>query len=429
MSTTESTRKHPTRIFYGWIIVAGGFLIQLLNGGLLFHAFSAYILPLQAQFGWSRAALSGAFSMARAESGILGPFQGWLIDRFGARSTMLVGNLLFGVGFLLFSRMDTLLSFYLSFALIALGSSLGGFMPITATVTNWFARRRATAMAASMVGMGVGGLLVPVVAYSLTAHGWRATAFVSGLLVLAIGMPASLLMRHKPEPYGYLPDGDPPDGPEKAATRRQNKTAADPGFTARQALRTPTFWLLSLGHGSALLVVGAVLVHQVPHMVQSIGLSAEAAAANVALLVAISITGQMTGGYLGDRLDKRLVMFGCMWLHAIALTIFAFATTRAEAALFALLHGTGWGMRGLLINAIRADYFGRAAFASITGFNSLIVMIGMTGGPLFAGFLYDLVGDYQTAFLILAGLAALGSIALFLARKPAPPVGRPSSRD
>lgn len=415
----------PRRIFYGWFIVLGGFCIQVLNGGLLFHAFSAYILPLQAEFGWSRTALSGAFSMARAESGILGPLQGWLIDRFGPRPSMLVGNLLFGIGFILFSRMDSLPTFYLSFAIIAVGSSLGGFMPVATTVTNWFARQRATALAITMAGMGVGGLLVPAVVWSLSTYGWRPTALVSGLLVIAIGLPASLLMRHEPEPHGYLPDGARPETDPKAenapSARSRGRPTADPGFTARQALRTPAFWLLSLGHGAALLVVGTVLVHQIPHMVESIGLSEETAAAHVSLLVAISITGQLCGGYLGDRIDKRLAMFACMWLHAAALIVFAFATTRLEAVLFAVLHGIGWGVRGILINAIRADYFGRAAYASITGFNSLIVMIGMTCGPLFSGFLYDLAGDYKTAFLVLASLSALGSVAMFLARKPTPP--------
>ena len=421
MHLTEWACRRIRSVFYGWITVAGGFCIQLLNGGLLFHAFTAYILPLQAEFGWSRTALAGAFSMARAESGILGPIQGWFIDRYGPRPSMVLGNLLFGLGFIAFSRMRSLPTFYLAFVFIALGSSLGGFMPVTATIANWFARRRAVAMAVAMIGMGVGGLLVPAVVWSLTSHGWRATAFASGILILLVGLPASLLMRHRPEQYGYLPDGEPPHAEDRGEVPRARKAPEDPGFTVRQALRTPAFWLLCTAHTTALLVVGAVIVHQVPHMVQQIGLSEEAAAANVALLVTMSIAGQVAGGYFGDRLEKRLLMFGCMWLHAAGLVIFAFATTRTEAMVFAILHGMAWGVRGLLINAVRADYFGRAAFASITGYNSLIVMIGMTGGPLFSGFLYDLAGSYRTAFLILAGLAAMGSVSMFLARRPTRP--------
>jgi len=125
---------------------------------LLFYAFTADILPLQAEFGWSRASVSGVFSMVRAESGILGPLQGWLIERYGCKAIMQIGIGLFGIGYLCFSRIDSLLDLYLSFALIALGSSLGGFIPISATITNWFARQRSTALGISMTGMGVGSL-------------------------------------------------------------------------------------------------------------------------------------------------------------------------------------------------------------------------------------------------------------------------------
>ena len=410
--------KKKDQLFFGWWIVLGCYVIQVLNGALLFHAFGAYILPLQAEFGWSRASVSGVFSMVRAESGILGPLQGWLIERYGPRTMMQLGMALFGVGYLYFSRIDSLGDFYLSFALIALGSSLGGFIPISATITNWFARQRATALGISMTGMGVGGLLIPLVVWSLAHYGWRDTAFYSGLLIFCCGLPATLLIRPSPELYGLRPDGD----AAPVVKQGDTQTTDEPRFTARQALRTPTFWFLSIGHSSALFVVGTVLVHQIPHMVEHIGLSQEVAAANVTLLLLFMIGGQLAGGWIGDRIDKRLVMVTCMWMHAAALVLFAFATSRYETALFAAIHGTAWGVRGTLINAIRADYFGRASYAMISGFASLVIMVGMTTGPLFAGFLHDLTGSYQQAFMVLAGFSALGSIALILARKPASPI-------
>ena len=421
MSFADLVRKHSARIFYGWWIVLAGFFIQALNGGLLFHAFSAYILPLQGEFGWSRAQLSGAFSMARAESGILGPLQGWLIDRYGPRAMMCLGIALFSLGFVLFSRMDSLATFYLSFALLALGSSLGGFMPIGTTITNWFVRQRTTALGISMTGMGAGGLLIPLVVLSLSTYGWRDTALISGILILVVGMPVSLLMRHRPEPYGFRPDGAPPEEQRTPGKERHPPEKQRPGpggLTARQALRTPAFWLISITHSAALLVVGGVMLHQIPHMVEGMGLSEEMAASNVALLLGITIAGQLGGGYIGDRMDKRKGIFACMWMHALALIIFAYATSALGAVLFAVLHGMAWGVRGPMINAMRADYFGRAFYATISGFASLIVMIGMTVGPLFAGFMHDLSGDYQVAFLVLAFLAVLGSGAILLARPP-----------
>jgi len=416
---------HEPHLFYGWWIVAGGFLIQMLNGGLLFHAFSAYVLPLQAAFGWNRTQATAAFAMARAESGILGPIQGWLIDRYGPRTIMLIGNTLFGLGFILFSRMDSLLTFYASFAVVALGSSLGGFMPIATTVTNWFVRRRSAALGIMLSGQGLGGLVIPGLVWFLSTYGWRTTALTSGILVLVIGLPASLLMRRRPEDQGLLPDGrqSPASrGPRVPGTRAASARPAEPNFTARQALRTPTFWLLALVHGSALLIVSSVLVHQIPHMVEGIGLSQEKAASVVAVLVIITMSGQLVGGYLGDRLNKRFCIFAAMWLHAAGMVIFTYATSAIGALAFTVLHGIAWGTRGTLINAIRADYFGRASFATIMGFNSLLVMIGMTIGPVFSALIRDLTGDYRAAFLVLAGIAAVSSIAALLAHPPPVPL-------
>jgi sugar phosphate permease len=413
----QSAPPAPARFFFGWYIALAAYVIHVLNGGLLFHAFGAYILPLQAEFGWSRTAVSGVFSMVRAESGILGPLQGWLVDRYGPRAMMRVGIALFGLGYLAFSYVDSLLQFYAAFALIALGSSLGGFIPIATTITNWFVRRRSTVLGLTMTGMGVGGLLLPVIVWCLTDYGWRATAFYSGLLIWLVGLPCTQFMRHRPEQYGLRPDGD----EEKLDASGTAIPDDEVQFSVRQALRTPTFWFLSAGHSFALFVVGTVLVHQIPHMVEHIGLSPEQAAVNVTLLLAFSIVGQLVGGWIGDRVDKRWTMIACMWTHALALVLFAYADTHFHTILFAALHGTAWGVRGTLINAIRADYFGRGSFATISGFASLVIMVGMTAGPLFAGYLYDLLGDYQRAFVILAGLSALGSVFLWLARKPQAP--------
>lgn len=416
------------RVFFGWWIVGAGFVIQGLNGSLFFHAFSAYILPLQAEFGWSRSLLSGAFSMAQAEGGILGPLQGWMIDKFGPRAVMRIGIAVFGVGFILFSQVNSIWMFYAVFAMMAIGSGIGTFLPIAATITNWFRRRRATALGISMCGMGVGGLLVPVVVWSITTQGWRPTTFVAGLIILIVGLPLTQLMRRRPEDFGHLPDGA--SGESVAGADSSNRVEPtvddDPGFTARQALRTRSFWFLSVGHSAALLVVGAAVVHQIPHMVEAIGLSETTAGLIVSLLVAMNIAGQVGGGYLGDRVDKRLAITGCLLGHALGLVMFAFLTSIWGAVLFAVFHGSAWGVRAPLITSVRADYFGRRAYATIMGFSSMIMMVGMTTGPLFGGFIRDVTGSYSMAFLILAGLAAAGSIAIFLARKPEAPAPRRS---
>jgi len=400
-------------LFYGWWIVAAGFGIEFLIGALMFHAYGAYAVLLREEFGWSKTILSGAFAMSRAESGILGPIQGWLTDRFGPRALIRIGMTIFGVGFLLFSRIDGPVVFFLTFFMMALGSSLGGYLPVSVAIVTWFRRRRALALSISGMGMSTGGLLAPLIALSLTRVGWRWTAVASGLLVLMIGVPLAQIVRHRPEAYGLNPDGD---APRSEAARVVDARA----FTARQALGTRAFWYVSLGHGAALLVVSAVMVHMVIHVTERLGYSLHEAGVVVALLTTMQATGQFSGGWLGDRFSKRWICAGCMVGHAIALLVLAYASAYWMVLAFAVLHGLSWGMRGPLMAAIRADYFGSASFGTITGVSSMIVMFGMILGPLVAGVLSDRTGSYVPGFSLLAALAAAGSVAFARAKRPAP---------
>lgn len=416
----DTTQRPARKIFYGWWIVGAGFALQAINGGLLFHGFTVYFLPLQDQFGWSGALIAGGFSLSRFESAILGPIQGWAVDKYGPRLIMLGGIILFGIGFFIFSAVNSIFTFFLAFAFLSVGSSLGGFLSISATITQWFARKRSLAMGISMTGMGLGGVMVPAIAWSVSNQGWQTTAFISGILVWLIGIPAALLMRHKPETYGLLPDGDLPAVVEGGVSNgSQASYGSDGSFTAREALRTPAFWLISAGHASALLVVSTVSIHQVPHMVHNVGLSLEAAGGMVAVLLAVTVVGQLGGGYVADRMNKKFLLVVCMLGHAVGMLFLAYATTVPQLLIFAVLHGLAWGVRGPTIQAIRADYFGRASFGTIMGFSSMVIMMAMIAAPIFAGWMADLRGgDYQLPFTILAGLVGLGSIFFMFARKP-----------
>jgi MFS family permease len=411
-------------MFYGWWIVAAGFCVELLIGALMFHAYGAYVVKLREEFGWSKTLLSAAFAMARAESGIFGPLQGWMTDRFGPRVLIRTGMLIFGVGFLLFSFIQSPLTFFLTFFMMAVGSSLGGYLPIGVALVSWFRRRRALALSLSSCGMAVGGILVQFVALALTHWGWRWTAFASGLLVLAVGIPLAQVVRHRPEPYGEQPDGVRSDAP--LAEGVWGSSAAGPpcpvvNFTAREAVRTRAFWCISLGHGAALLVVSAVMVHLIVHVTERLGYSLRQAASVLALLTVVQLVAQLSGGWAGDRFSKRAIIVGCMVGHAAGLLLLAHATAFWMLIGFAVLHGASWGVRGPLMSAIRADYFGAASFGMISGISSMVLMVGMMGGPLIAGILADRTGSYVPGFHILAALAALGSLFFVMATPPRPP--------
>ena len=387
---------------------------------------------LRDQFQWSGTVLSGAFAMSRIESGILGPLQGWLLDKVGPRAVARIGILFFALGFVFMSRMDSVLEFYGSFALMALGSGLAGFLTLTTTIVNWFERRRALAVGLATAGMGLGGLAAPAIAWALTTFGWRDTALFSGIAIALVGLPLTQLYRRTPEEYGYQINGGGPRSPRvPPQTAAQRLWSADSqAFTAREAMRTPAFWLISLGHASSLLVVSAMMVHLIPHLVQSLDFSVEEAAGVVAVLNVMMIVCQVMGGYVGDKFNKLRVASVCMLLHCVALLILANATGAVMAYLAAGIHGMAWGLRGPQMTAVRAEFFGRAAFGTIMGFSNLIIMMGMVLGPLIAGVLEDSRGDYKFAFTLLATMTALGSGFFAFTRRPQPPARtRPADAD
>jgi MFS family permease len=387
------------RVFYGWWIVAAAGGIQYLASLLLMQSYGAYAVLLEDEFGWSKTVLAGAFAMTRVESGILGPLQGWLADRFGPRMILRVGTVLFGAGFLMFSQVTTLVGFYVTFLIIALGASLGGFATLMVSLVNWFDRHRSKAVAISQTGFALGGFSVPLVVLLLQSYGWRNTALISGVIVMVVGLPLAQVVRHRPADVGAEPDGGAPPSPEARAA-----SIGFRDFTAREAMRTRAFWLVSAGHGLALLTVSAVMVHLALHLTEGLGYSLAAAGGVVAMMTVFQLIGQLSGGYLGDRLDKRVICAACMLAHSAGLLLVTFATSWWMVLGFTALHGLAWGTRAPLMVAIRADYFGPSSFGTIMGFSSLVAMLGMSSGPLVAGYLADTSGNYQSGLALLAGL-------------------------
>jgi MFS family permease len=409
------------RIFYGWYIVGAGCAMQFVQSTLFFQSFGAYFAVLRDDRGWSKTELSGAAAMHQVEAAILGPLLGWIIDRFGPKWVIRAGVIMFGTGFILLSCVDSLLAFYGAFIVTALGSSLCGFFPLNVALIHWFKRHLARAMSSMQIGMALGGLVLPIVALALSTWGWRATAFASGIIIIAVCLPLSFFIRRRPEDIGEVIDGirlssqDPVSDPDVKIT----ETTRD--FTAREALRTQAFWLLSLGHSFALFVVHGVNTHAITHMKEGLGYTIEAASFVIMLQTLAQLAGLGLGAWIGDRFDKRVLCALCMLGHMSGLLFLAYATGPAMIVAYAILHGTAWGLRGPFMQAIRADYFGRSAIGMIMGLSFMIIVIGQIGGPMIAGILADMTGNYRAGFTTLAILAGLGSAFFLLAKRPAQP--------
>jgi sugar phosphate permease len=416
--------------FWGWKVVRAGLAVQTLQGGLMQQSFGSYAVVLKAEFGWSSTLLSAAYSLNRLESGLLGPFHGWALQRFGIKRVMQVGTVIMSVGLILFSQMQNAVQFFGFYLIAAIGASLAGFLTVVTATVQWFERKRSTALAVSQSGFAVGGLFTPVLVWCFTQFGWRPTAFATGVISFVVLMPLSYVFGPTPASVGQPIDGL--DDDERAALDEQRKSqrsrVSTVAFTASEALRTRAFWMISLGHSAALLVVGAVMAHLQLFLTQDRGYSPQEAAQVAAVLPLVQLGGQLFGGYLGDRISKQLIVVVAMVGHVVGLLLLAYGTSVWAVWLFIPLHGIAWGVRGPLMQAMRADYFGATSFGQIMGISSMIIMIGQIGGPLLAGWLDDTTGSYRSGFAVVAIMASLGMVFFALATPPAAP-HRPTEHD
>ena len=403
-----------TRIFYGWRIVVAGGALQFLQALLLNQAFGAYVAVLVEERGWSKTSLSGAAALKSTETALLGPVLGWMVDRFGTQGIIRAGVVTFGIGFMLLSRTDTLAGFYAAFVVVALGASMFSNFLVSVAIIQWFERRRARALSALQFGGAIGGIFVVAVAWCMESFGWRATAFSSGVITILIGWPLARVIRSRPEDLGETVDGLPPAREDAAHAIGPVRRA----FTAREALRTSAFWLISLGHSFSLLVVTAVNVHAITHVKEGLGYSLAQASLVFTLVTVGQFVGVMLGWVIGEKFEKRLVAAGCMLMHAAGLLMLTYATGPIVLAISALVHGTAWGLRGPFMQAIRADYFGRQSIGMIIGLSSLITVFGQIGGPIVAGAFADWTGNYRMGFTLLAVLAGVGSLFFVMAKPP-----------
>lgn len=392
--------------------------MQAMQAGLFLSSYGNYAVVLEQQFGWSKTMLSAGYSATRFESALLGPIQGWALDRYGTQRVMRVGVILLALGFFGFSQIQNAWHFIATLVLLAVGASLSGFLSVTTAVVRWFERKRARALAISSMGFAIGGAAAPGVVFLLERIGWRWTLAIAGIVVLVIGWPMTSILDGTPADRDQFVDGIDPDSIPADEVRAEG--VSDVHLTANQALRTRAFWMISLGHASALLVVGSVMAHLSLYLTTEQGFTLQDASFVGGAVPLVQLVGMLAGGQLGDRVNKRLLACLAMAGHLAGLMLLTYATSPWMIWAFVPLHGIAWGVRGPLMQALRADYFGSTHFGKIMGFSSVIVMAGTAGGPLLAGILADTTGSYRLGFTIIAAVAALGVVFFVLATPPKP---------
>ena len=430
------------KFFYGWWIVLAAFLVLTFTSMTGGYGLSLFYKRLIDYFGWGRTALAGAISLSRLEAGFLGGIEGFLVDRFGPRIMILLGVILTSIGMVLLSFIHSLLAFYLIFILlVTVGRSLSSMIAIDTTVANWFIRRRGTAFGLLRSAVAVGAAGVIVVAWFIDMFGWRMAFVASGIGTLLVGIPAALVMRHRPEQYGMLPDGVPreprqvrpqevsggSDGGNEgsdaapaaveSAQARAEPLDEDIGMTVREALYSRPFWALSFGFAIRLMVTGAATLHAIP-LVEDMGHSPATAAAVLGSMGMVSIVGRLGGGFLNDILGTKTVNVASVCTLAISCLIIAYAQELWQVWLFVALYAPSYGCSAATMPAIKGDYFGRRSFGSILGLSGMVQVVGSMLGPVYAAFVFETTGSYRLAFLSFAVLLLIAAALFVSLRRP-----------
>ena len=376
--------------------------------------------------------MSIAFSLGQLEGSIAAPIVGYLIDKIGGKKVACMGAIASSIGFLCLSQTvpitesrDNWLDptiFYTSYITIMFGVTLGGWIPMTVIINNWFSKNRSLAMSIGSVGFSVGTFaIVPFLAILISSEnvGWKATALGLTLFFPLLLITITKIIKNTPEEIGEVPDG-------KRSLERVKSTADTSipmeanDFSLSEALREKVFWYLAVGHGASAMLTSTMMVHLILAFKHQ-GISLQTAAFIWGIAMGIGGVSQILGGFLGDRTPKHIAvcLFGC--IQAIGVSIAVLVTNLWMAVLFSVVYGIGFGARAPITTSMRGDYFGRKSFGKIMGVSAMSMMLMTMFGPIFAGRLFDLQGDYKSGFLIQAALGFAGSLIFLLAKKPKPP--------
>ena len=412
----------PLRIpfFYGWIIVAVGFVTMAI-GVSARTAFSLLFPPILDEYGWERGVTAGVFSFGFFVSAMLSPLVGRLMDRRGPRVVIEMGVVVMAAGLMLapFARQPWHLYATLG-ALVGGGGNCLGYTGQSLFLPNWFVRRRGLAASLTFSGVGVGSIvLLPWLQSLIARAGWRAACWTLGLLVLGVLVPLNLLLKRSPADLGLEPDGD-ATSPQAAASGRLK--VVDPAWAAvdwtlTRALRTARFWWIAIGYFFGLFAWYAVQVHQTKYLVE-IGFSPTHAAWALGFVSLVAVPGQIALGHLSDRIGREWVWtIGSLGFVLCLLALLALRRAPTEPLLWFMVAAQGMLGYGLtsVLGSIPAEIFAGRHYGTVFGTLMLAAIVGGAAGPWATGALYDVTGSYAPAFSIAAAGSVLSALAIWLA--------------
>ena len=386
------TGHKQQKFFYGYVIIGASFIVQFLIVGIS-SSFGVFFKPLSLELGWTRATTSLAIGLAHIVLGVSAIGGGKLTDRYGPKRVFMVCGIIYGLGYLLMSQVNSVWQLYLFYGVIVgMGQSVVD-TPVLATLARWFDKKRGMAIGVSKVGAGIGIMIIPLLAtWLITTFGWRDTYIIIGV-VAAVGiLSAGLLYKRDPGQVGALPDG---------ATVEENAQSDIPirQFSLREAIGTRQFWLFSVIWFGCMFSVQVVLVHMVPH-ITDLGISATIAATVISVVGGASILGRLAIGNLNDRIGTKSTFTITLAFLAASMIWVLFSREAWMFYLFAVFYGIAHGAFFTLLSPMLAGLFGLGSIGVIIGVVMFVGTISATISPFLSGLIFDIMGSYQLAFII-----------------------------
>lgn len=387
--------------FYGYIVVITTLIIMMVSWGVYF-TFGVFFKPVLNEFGWDRAVISGAFSLSMIMQGVLGIVMGALADRIGPRIVLTLAGVIMGLGYILTSQVSEAWHFYLLQGVIV-GIGIGGtIVPVNATIARWFAARRSMMTGIVLAGTGIGQLIVvPVANWLITVYDWRLTYIIVGSAILIVVVIGAQFVRRDPAEMGLVPYGE----------GRETNPGVRPvalELSLKEAVGTRQFWIVFAIFFCLGFYRLTIITHLMPHTTD-LGISAVVAANILATTGGANIVGRIAMGVLADKIgDRRNFIIGFILMSAAMFWLMP-ATEAWMLYLFAVFFGFAHAGVGTSEAPLVASLFGLKSLGFIFGVIAVGITIGGAVGPVLAGYIFDITGSYQLAFLICAaiGIAAV----------------------
>lgn len=405
------------RPFYGWFIAVCAMTALMISNGMLIGGINVFDESLIGEFEWSRSSLKFRDLLTFVLAGLLGPFAGALADRIGVRRMMAFGASLLIVGFVLYSRIQSITHMYILHCVFALVLVSAGLIVAVMLVSHWFVEKRGTAIGIALVGTSLGGIVFPQVGTWLIGNfGWRKAMMLEAVFPVILLILVLFVIRNSPKDKGMLALGVKPQTAEEIAEGKPDVEAT--GLSYPEALKTRTFWALAFAAMTTFYSILGAQAHLFLHL-RDLEFSPQVASTGISLLFGMALFGKFGFGYLADKVQHKKVFYGnlaVMLAGAILL-----ATVRVDLFwISVVLFGLGWGGLYTMLQLLTVECFGLRATGKILGTITVLDAIGGGLGIWLTGLLYDTTGSYQVPFTVLVVLIFLAMLAATQVRRHVP---------